>query len=81
MAPREQTHVPMLVWLSEGAEARLGIERLALEGASRGSYSHDNLFHTLLGAFALKTDSYRPEMDLLQRARIRPRPLAGAESK
>ena len=81
MAPREQTHVPMLVWLSEGAEARLGIERLALEGVAGGSYSHDNLFHTLLGAFALKTDSYRPEMDLLQRARIRPRPLAGAESK
>lgn len=69
LAPREQTQVPMIAWLSAGARQRLGVDLAALRGVTGAAYSHDNLFHTLLGAFGVQTREYRPELDLLARAR------------
>ncbi|MGJ7523549.1 phosphoethanolamine transferase [Variovorax sp. LT1P1] len=69
MAPREQTQVPLLVWLSDGAADRLHVSRQALQAVAGESYSHDNIFHTLLGAFEVKSVAYKRELDLLDRAR------------
>jgi lipid A ethanolaminephosphotransferase len=69
MAPREQTHIPLLVWLSEGAGDRLRVSHHALQAVASEPYSHDNMFHTLLGAFEVRTSAYRRELDLLDRAR------------
>lgn len=69
MAPSEQTRIPMIAWLSAGAQQRLGVSRAALQQIASKSYSHDNLAPTLLGSFGVQTRAYRAELDLLVKAR------------
>jgi lipid A ethanolaminephosphotransferase len=69
LAPREQTHVPMLMWLSEGFGASRGIDRVCLEQARHESRSHDHLFHSVLGLMDVKTRIYEPELDLFRPCR------------
>ncbi|MBK1687977.1 phosphoethanolamine transferase [Rubrivivax gelatinosus] len=70
LAPREQTQVPMLMWFSPEflRNARLGIACLR-RNAEQGAYSHDNLYHSLLGLFAVQTRVYEPELDLFAACR------------
>lgn len=65
IAPKTQTRVPMLFWASPGFESRFAIDhqRLARE-ASRGAFSHDNLFHSVLGALDIETAVYEPSLDV-----------------
>lgn len=60
LAPREQTHVPLIFWASQdfAINQQLIAQRLHQE------FSHDNLFHTLLGMFAVQTKAYVPELDM-----------------
>lgn len=67
LAPREQIHVPMLLWLSEGLRERLSIDTACLEARRREPFSHDNLYHSVLGLSGVRTAVYRPERDLLRR--------------
>lgn len=76
VAPREQTQIPLLVWLSDGAAARLRVSGSALQAIAGKPYSHDNMFHTLLGAFEVKSTAYKRELDLFEHARGLP---AGTE--
>ena len=69
LAPREQTHVPMLMWLSDGFSAGRGIDRACLEQRRNVSHSHDHLFHSVLGLFDVETRIYEPELDLFQPCR------------
>ena len=64
LAPMEQKHVPMLVWLSEGFRARFRIDQACLEAKRHAAFSHDNLFHSMLGLLGIQTTVYRPERDL-----------------
>jgi len=66
LAPREQVHVPMLLWLSEGVRERLSIDTACLEARRREPLSHDNLYHSVLGLSSVRTAIYRPERDLLR---------------
>jgi lipid A ethanolaminephosphotransferase len=68
-APSEQTHVPMLVWLSDGFSADRGIDRACLEQRRHESHSHDDLFHSVLGLFDVATRIYQPELDLFRPCR------------
>ncbi len=67
LAPREQIHVPMLLWLSEGLRERLRIDTACLEARRREPFSHDNLYHSVLGLLGVRTAVYRPERDLFRR--------------
>ena len=69
MAPIEQKHVPMLVWLSEGFRARFHIDQACLAAKRHEAYSHDNLFHSMLGLLDIQTRAYRPELDLFRACR------------
>lgn len=70
LAPKEQTHIPMILWASHAAQARLGVDMECLqELAATKTASHDNLFHTVLGVFAIRTRLYDPRLDLLHRCR------------
>ncbi|BAS67828.1 phosphoethanolamine transferase [Bathymodiolus septemdierum thioautotrophic gill symbiont] len=53
IAPKEQTHVPMLAWFSNEKSATID-EPL----------SHDNISHSLLGLFRVKTNVYNNKLDL-----------------
>jgi lipid A ethanolaminephosphotransferase len=69
LAPSEQTHVPMLLWLSAGLRDRLGIDTGCLEHRQRERLSHDNVYHSMLGLSNVRTAVYQPERDLLRPCR------------
>ena len=69
LAPREQIHVPMLLWLSEDLRERLRIDAACLEARRHDPLSHDNLYHSVLGLSGVRTAVYRPERDLFRRCR------------
>ena len=51
MAPDEQTHVGALMWF--GAKSKERIDSKALAQKAHQAYSHDNLFHTILGVMGV----------------------------
>jgi lipid A ethanolaminephosphotransferase len=69
IAPKEQTRVPLMFWASPAFLREQGIDGNRLRKQQHASYSHDNLFHSMLGLFHIKTRAYRPELDLFQSAR------------
>jgi lipid A ethanolaminephosphotransferase len=69
LAPREQTHVPMLLWMSEGLRQRLDIDLDCLKARRHEPLSHDHLFHSVLGLSNVRTALYRKERDLFGRCR------------
>lgn len=66
IAPKEQTHVPALLWLSPQYAKQEGIDMNCLkEEAANKSISHDFLSHSLLGITNVKTNVYKPEYDFM----------------
>ncbi|MDR1075110.1 MAG: phosphoethanolamine--lipid A transferase [Xanthomonadaceae bacterium] len=64
IAPEEQLQVPMVAWFSDGWRRSTGLDAACLRRQSMAVYSHDNLFHTLLGLTDVKTALYRPDDDV-----------------
>jgi lipid A ethanolaminephosphotransferase len=78
LAPREQTHVPMLMWLSDDFGVDRGIDRACLERRRGEHHSHDELFHSVLGLFEIATRIYEPALDLFRPCRTQaPHLLSG----
>lgn len=71
IAPQVQTGVPMLLWFSPQAPARLGVDTQCLRQRLMQSYSHDDIAPTLLGLASISTAIYRPQLDLLAACRSR----------
>ncbi len=69
LAPRQQIHVPMLLWLSDGLHRSLGVDPACLAAQQHSPLSHDNLFHSVLGLANVRTTIYRPERDLFRKCR------------
>ena len=69
IAPKQQLHVPMVLWLSPGFASDDGLNMACLEKVAQQPASHDNLFATLLGAFDVQTAVYRKDKDLLASCR------------
>ena len=65
MAPDEQTHVGGLMWL--GQKSKEDIDVTELRAKSSQNYSHDNLFHTILGIMGIETSVYDKTKDILLR--------------
>lgn len=71
IAPAEQTHVPMVFWMSPGFAASQNIDPACLEARARKPASHDYLFHTVLNLLDIETAVYNPEWDLLRDCRLK----------
>ncbi|SIP94171.1 lipid A ethanolaminephosphotransferase [Aeromonas sp. RU39B] len=70
LAPQEQTHVPMMMWFSPEFAKSKGLDQKCLASeAQSGSFSQDNLFHSLLGVMDVQTSVYEPGMDLFKPCR------------
>ena len=69
IAPKEQVNVPFLFWLPDETAAALQIDRDCLQKHAGDVYSHDNLFHSLLGFGAVQTSLYQPELDIFAQCR------------
>jgi len=63
VAPESQTHIPMVLWLSEGFRARRGLDKACISARRGTELSQDNLFDTLLGLLGVRTTAYRPALD------------------
>ncbi|WPD20756.1 MAG: phosphoethanolamine--lipid A transferase [Candidatus Electrothrix scaldis] len=63
IAPEAQKHIGALMWFGE--QARQYINLHLLQQKKDKEYSHDNLFHTLLGFFEVKTDVYDKNFDII----------------
>jgi lipid A ethanolaminephosphotransferase len=72
IAPDEQKHIPFVLWMSDGFGRSRGIDKNCLSGRRDQPYSHDNIFHSLLGAFSVQTGLYRQEQDILAQCRTNP---------
>ena len=62
LAPDSQKHVPAIFWFAKDFQK----EKMELATKKDAPFSHDNLFHTILGAFHIKTNEYKVELDILQ---------------
>lgn len=69
MAPKAQTHIPMIWWMSEQFANATGTSGACIADKRDQALSHDHLFHSLLGAFAVDTSVYQPTLDWLQSCR------------
>lgn len=63
MAPPEQTHIGALLWF--GSQSKAIIDTQLLKQKASEPYSHDNLFHTILGLMDIQTNVYDPKLDML----------------
>ncbi|MCH4813520.1 MULTISPECIES: phosphoethanolamine transferase [Vreelandella] len=69
IAPNEQTHVPMVWWLSSAFSQQQGLDTDCLRQVSDQAASHDNLFHSVLGLLNVATDVYQQAKDINQPCR------------
>jgi lipid A ethanolaminephosphotransferase len=69
LAPRGQTHVPMLLWLPGQTEQHIGATRQCLRERRHIALSHDNLFHSVLGLLRVTSQVYRPALDFSEACR------------
>ena len=65
-APREQTAVPMMLWMSAGFSERFRIDRTCLNARRDQAFSHDNIFHSVLGMLDINTAVLNPRLDLFR---------------
>ena len=64
MAPSEQTHVPMVLWLSSGMEESSGVSSECMKQHAETEVSQDYLFHSVLSLMQVKTSAYQRDLDL-----------------
>ena len=70
LAPEEQTHVPMVLWLGNDFAQRFSIDKGCLQGMEQDNLSHDNLFDSMLGMLDVKTAIYTKENDIFSRCHL-----------
>jgi lipid A ethanolaminephosphotransferase len=71
MAPQEQTHVPMVMWLSKPLQSQLGWDSACWQKQVAERISHDNLFHSVLTLAQVKTRWQKPELDVFAACALR----------
>lgn len=69
-APKYQKEVPFIIWRSKKL---IQLQGLANEDINQsGSFSHANIFHTIIGAFGIKTKAYNKKLDILYKKSLLP---------
>ncbi len=66
IAPDTQLHVPAVMWFGRNFRA---VTLPALRTKSNMRFTHNNVFHTLLGFFEVESSTYIPGMDILNEAK------------
>lgn len=70
IAPAEQTHVPMVFWANPDFSRASYLDMNCLrQQAQQQDYSHDNIFHSVLGLMNVQTREYQPQLDLFAACR------------
>ncbi len=66
IAPAFQTQVPFVIWIPEDSGLA---NRACLQQKNQSSYSHDILFHSVLGALGIQTSYYQAKLDIFASCR------------
>ena len=69
IAPKFQTQVPMIAWLSPPLADSAAVRIECLRAKTGDPLSHDNLFHSILGLLDVGTRVYRPDLDFFATCR------------
>lgn len=69
IAPSQQTQVPMIVWISKSMRTSGDVDMTCLRRKTHAAFSHDNLFHSVLGLMNVDTAVYRAERDIFDGCR------------
>jgi lipid A ethanolaminephosphotransferase len=76
IAPTEQTHVPMLIWMNENMKKFDSIDYNCLKNmAKENQYSHDNIFHSVLGLLEIESSTYERKYDIFSSCRTKTMPF------
>lgn len=62
VAPEAQRLVPFMVWMSDGFKTSRGVTADSI--VTKESYPHDFPFHSVMGAFGMRSDIYKPQFDV-----------------
>lgn len=63
LAPETQRHIPAIMWFGANNDV---VNVSNLRNSIGKKYSHDNLFHTILGLLEVETSVYKAEMDIIR---------------
>ena len=61
-APQAQVHIPAIMWLGDNFN---NANAAALAERRNKRYSHDNVFHTILGMMGIHTSIYKSNLDII----------------
>lgn len=64
LAPDTQKHVPFIAWFSESMLAENALNPDCLKSQRAQPFSHDHLFHTVLGLLDVQTQALVPALDM-----------------
>lgn len=70
MAPAEQTKVPMILWISDVFARQYNLQKECLADKISFSFSHDNMFHSLLGMLDIQTRERNPDLDIFASCKL-----------
>ena len=65
LAPEQQRHIPFIWWMSEDYAGHMGLSASCLQRRLDTPLSQDDLFSSVLGMFAVRTQVYDPTLDFL----------------
>lgn len=63
-APAYQKDIPFFVWMPNDTAQALNIDTNCLKNKIRNPYSHDNIYHSVLGLSGIETSTYDAEADI-----------------
>jgi lipid A ethanolaminephosphotransferase len=72
LAPKEQIQIPMILWMNETMKHWDYVDYGCLrEEAAKNIYTHDNLYHSIIGLLEVKTHTYNREYDIFKNCRTK----------
>lgn len=70
IAPKEQTRVPMVMWMSNGFASSHWIDVDCFKRKATQPLNHDYLFHSVLGMMGIRTQLYDKSYDITESCRL-----------
>lgn len=64
LAPDQQKHIGMFTWFSQAYQHDFVLDNRCLQAKREQPFSHDYLFHSMLGLLQIDTAAYREHLDI-----------------
>ena len=75
IAPEEQKKVPMILWMSDNMKKFDHLDYSCIaKKAEENTFSHDNIFHTILALMEIRSKTYDKSLDMFDSCRLEPLP-------